>query len=444
MRQGKQMKIFDKLKKCNFGIICALKRFEEERELNVLRLLWHHKYLGCKEWTMKKLSVFLLATVFIFGLAVQAGAQEQGPHQVFMDAFSVDDTVITFDDVADPSGCTLIANQYIDEYGVSFAGDGVSFSEGLFGDPYYSSSVISLLAATNFNVCDLFSGGGTSEPFKPISVTFNEPVTRVGFLGFTLDGTITVTPIRDGVAGQSVSVYTCFTPDAFCEVSKAQFIGIEDLDGIDAIVIEGDGAAFVGNELWIDDLTFGGTVDTGPAVVKVKVNIKPPDCLGARIAIDEKNEEWVNFKSKGVTPVVIMGNEAYDVTAIDPDTILLQGVEPVRWALEDAVHCNAEYGDGMVDLTLKFNTQDLVQAIRDSVEPENLQDGSSVSLKLTGELYDLTPIENDGDLRVTTIMKGKHRHEKRGRGNMHPEHDRGHHKGWDNNRGYHKGLKNHQ
>jgi hypothetical protein len=374
---------------------------------------------------MKKLSVLLLATVFVFGLVVQAGAQ-------VTDGVDAGDQLIDFlydaeGQLIGPCGAAIAEYKW-DAYGVSFSDNlypEIFFSRFTFGSPE---------PVSNFSTCPF----DPSSEGQPVIVTFDPPVTHVEFIGVSPnfdEGGITVTPFRDDAAGTPVFFKT--------PPGGATSISIMDPLGIDMIQIEGNGyyagAQFI---FWIDDLTFGGSVDT---VTRVKVNIKPPDCLGARIAMDEKR---INGKSKGVTPVVIMGDETYDVTAINPEKVLLQGVEPVRWALEDAVHCNAEYGDGMLDLTLKFNTQQLVQAMRDSLDAEDLkdlEDGMPVSLNLnlTGELYDGTPIESDGDLRVTIVMKGKHQHENRGRGNMHPEHDRGHHKGWHNNRGHHKGWKNH-
>lgn len=371
---------------------------------------------------MKKLSVLLLATVFVFGLVVQAGAQEQGPHVVSKDAFD-GDPVITFDEFAAPYDpathpdgydCwvdpqippALIGMQYMSEFGVSFSGL-------LYGENSWAPIFFTKFAASNFNVCEFYNEIGTAG--APITVKFDPPVTRVGFLGLSPYGEITVTPFRDGVA-------TGYLPPVSAPFYEQTFIGIEDSDGIDEIKIEGSGQLGKVSIFWIDDLTFGRPTD-----IQVKVNIKPPNCLEARIPF--------NVKSKGVTPVVIIGGGSYDVSEIDPATVRLQGVEPVHYAIENASHCGAEKGDGELDLTLKFDTKTLVDAIKNSLdEGDTLEDGEPVFLNLTGNLFDGTPIRDDGGLFVTIIVKEKHEHENRGRGNMHPLHDRGHHKGWDKNR----------
>jgi hypothetical protein len=127
------------------------------------------------------------------------------------------------------------------------------------------------------------------------------------------------------------------------------------------------------------------------------VDIKPGSC---------KNP--VNVKSQGVLPVVVMGTDLLDVTMIDPSTILLEGVPPLRWALEDVgspmgepeegeePDCSAgETPDGMMDLVLKFSTQAILAAIGP------VEDGDLVPLILTGDTEDFPVIGQD----VITIIK---------------------------------------
>ena len=62
----------------------------------------------------------------------------------------------------------------------------------------------------------------------------------------------------------------------------------------------------------------------GPHNLDVPVDIKPTSCPNP-----------LNVKSKGVLPVAILGTVDFDVSDIDPATVLLEGVPPLRWALED-------------------------------------------------------------------------------------------------------------
>ncbi|MDL1976430.1 MAG: hypothetical protein LWX55_17015 [Deltaproteobacteria bacterium] len=83
------------------------------------------------------------------------------------------------------------------------------------------------------------------------------------------------------------------------------------------------------------------------------------------------------MKSKGVLPVAILGTEDFHVEAIDPEAILLsregieEGIAPIRYSYEDVATpfegelcgCHDRNGDGYMDLTLKFETQELIEQL---------------------------------------------------------------------------------
>jgi hypothetical protein len=90
-----------------------------------------------------------------------------------------------------------------------------------------------------------------------------------------------------------------------------------------------------------------------------------------------------NVKQPGVLPVAIMGTDELDVTLIDPATITLAGVAPLRWSFEDvstAYDCSIEAGDGYLDLVLHFDAQEIVLVLGE------VMDGDLVTLKLIGRL----------------------------------------------------------
>jgi hypothetical protein len=160
-------------------------------------------------------------------------------------------------------------------------------------------------------------------------------------------------------------------------------------------------ATISGNQA-IFDVTDGGSLDEDfmvngeivepsvlavPAHPEVAVDIKPGSCPNP-----------VNVNSRGVLPVAILGTNDLDVTTIDPGTIRLSGVSPLRWALEDvatpyepligkqtANDCTDAGPDGLTDLTLKFNTQELVQSLELLLGRE-LEDGEAVVVRLSGNL----------------------------------------------------------
>ncbi len=154
--------------------------------------------------------------------------------------------------------------------------------------------------------------------------------------------------------------------DWFDEVSDV-IVANQDLDGsfihINPIITEGDNSPNL-RAAWAM-LTLERVVPT--IELSVYVDIKPGSCPNP-----------LNLKSKGVLPVAILGTEDFDVTTIDPATIILTregyeetGVSPLRWAYEDVAtpfegelcECHDLNGDGYLDLTIKFDTQELVSAL---------------------------------------------------------------------------------
>jgi hypothetical protein len=132
-------------------------------------------------------------------------------------------------------------------------------------------------------------------------------------------------------------------------------------------------------------------------IIPVAIDIKPQSCPNP-----------LNTKSKGVLPVAILGTEDFDVITVDPATVLLEGVAPLRWSFEDVstpvdpeadtCECTTEGADGYMDMTLKFDTQSIVAALG------MVEDGEVRVLALTGMTYDGMPIE--GKDCVVIIHKG--------------------------------------
>jgi predicted extracellular nuclease len=126
----------------------------------------------------------------------------------------------------------------------------------------------------------------------------------------------------------------------------------------------------------------------------VTVDILPESC-----------ENPFNVKAKGVLPVAILGTAELDVNQIDPESITLAGVSPVRWSYEDVAtlgDCPSKKGDGYLDLVLHFDAQEIVTVLGE------VYDGQIVTLKLIGYLFPEfggTPVV--GEDMVWIIKKGK-------------------------------------
>jgi hypothetical protein len=115
--------------------------------------------------------------------------------------------------------------------------------------------------------------------------------------------------------------------------------------------------------------------DTGSCVQRIDVlkrivflDIHPTSCPNP-----------VNISGNGVIPAAILGTANFDVTQIDPTSIQLWGpgcdggpVSPIRFDYDDVstpytgnaqCGCNTLGGDGFLDLTLKFDKQQVVNAL---------------------------------------------------------------------------------
>jgi hypothetical protein len=149
------------------------------------------------------------------------------------------------------------------------------------------------------------------------------------------------------------------------------------------------------NGQWLSggwDYTTIGELNTAWAILILSPIVLPG--LETTVAVDIKPQSCpnpLNPKSKGVIPVAILGAEDFDVTQVEPASVLLEGVAPLRWNLEDvatpfegektgAYDCTTEGRDGFMDLTLKFATQAVVAALGE------VNDGDVLVLTLTGNL----------------------------------------------------------
>ncbi len=165
----------------------------------------------------------------------------------------------------------------------------------------------------------------------------------------------------------------------------------------------GDSYIIAGNQL---TLNMGVDPDAGdwirvvtlasPPVTELAIDIKPGSCPNP-----------FNVNSMGVLPVAILGMEDFDVSDIDVATVTLEGVAPIRFDYEDVAtpfegelcDCHEEGADGYLDLTLKFDTQEIMEALGP------VADGEELALILTCELIDGTPLQGSDCIRI--IKKNK-------------------------------------
>jgi hypothetical protein len=167
-----------------------------------------------------------------------------------------------------------------------------------------------------------------------------------------------------------------------------------------------------GNRAWtmgmgigkISDVAKGTSQSVWPVRdgIPVPVDVKPGSCPNP-----------LNMKSRGILPVAILGSADLDVEQIDTATVRLEGVAPIRSSIEDVgtpfepysgkedclFDCVDWGADGLMDLTLKFRTQDIVSALGDG------QTEGCALFNLTGNLkqeYGGTPFQGEDVVKVLT------------------------------------------
>jgi hypothetical protein len=233
------------------------------------------------------------------------------------------------------------------------------------------------------------SGGPSIEDAIVASITGG--VETLSNITLTLsgdDGDFVVIPWSQTITGIWTSddspVIGCFDFDATAPLSE----GTADFD----MVLLGNGAE-------LDRACVSLTT-----TIQVAVDIKPTSCPNP-----------LNVGSNGVLPVAIVGTQDFDVTHVDPGTVKLIGVDPLRCSYEDVctpyypflgketqLSCTEEGPDGFLDLTLKFDMQQVVEALG------IVADQDVLVLTLEGKLFDEyggVPIV--GEDVVIILKKGK-------------------------------------
>ncbi len=104
--------------------------------------------------------------------------------------------------------------------------------------------------------------------------------------------------------------------------------------------------------------------------MQIHFDIKPGSCPNPLNAMNRSGH------GKAVLPTAILGTDDFDVHEIDPATITLNGVAPVRWSYEDvgtpvdktedSCACSENGPDGYEDLALKFDRQAIISSLETS------------------------------------------------------------------------------
>jgi hypothetical protein len=206
-------------------------------------------------------------------------------------------------------------------------------------------------------------------------------------------GTFVISP------GALLNVTTKFTGDTSCDPTgeiSFELSGVGTIGGYEGyhVFIR---ARYTGNPTLSDSdpQTLADSFDENGFV---SLSISPP------AALDIKPGSCVNpfnVRTRGVLPVALLGSDLVDVSKIDPSSILLEGVPPLRWAFEDVAgpgDCGGDTPDGYMDLVLKFSSREILTAL------DEVADGDEILLTLTADL-DVSADDDDGDVSVPLIAQ---------------------------------------
>jgi hypothetical protein len=193
-------------------------------------------------------------------------------------------------------------------------------------------------------------------------------------------------------------------PTAFANIAaQGGLSGLHDGSGNLAAVSQG-----TPDELGVYDLT--GTLVGGPWDIDAQTGEN--GALGVAVCLGEGGlvgyfdikpgscPNPFNCKSKGVLPTALLGTMDFDVTLVDPASLMIAradgmggSVAPIRFNYDDVgtpflgelCDCHALEGDGFMDMTIKFKTQELVSGL--------MLEGMTgeLELVLSGMLMDGTP-----------------------------------------------------
>jgi len=153
-------------------------------------------------------------------------------------------------------------------------------------------------------------------------------------------------------------------------------------------------------------ISLTGTALVPPSLLPLHLDIKPGGCPNP-----------FNRNSNGVTPVSLLGTSTFDVHTINLSTVVMSRADGVggvvhphegppgpHTVFEDTgtpfdgeeCGCTSAEGDGIVDLSMKFTSQEMVSAM----QLNDLPNGALVTLRVTGQLNDGTGFTSSDCIRL--------------------------------------------
>ena len=352
------------------------------------------------------IAIVALVAVAVFALADSSPVREAHAQLPLGDiVFIVDESSSMGADIADVrNNVNNIANQLgasVDfQLGLVGFGDGTHFGAPFSGAAHIHQALTSDVPTFQNAVNQLVASGGFEPGFSATVLGMSDP------MGFRQGAGVCSIIITDEDADISPSAPET-KADALAALNSrgAVFLGIVDLNSGNTAADYGpsvgslseatggqvfDLIAFRADPQPVLDAIIAECIESilEPQFIEVPVDIKPTSCRNP-----------LRADGRGVLPVAILGTDDFDVTQVDVSTVALEGVSPLRSSLRDvatpfepftgkvdAFDCTDEGPDGFLDLTLKFDTQEVIAALGP------VADGDVLVLQLTANLLDGTPI----------------------------------------------------
>lgn len=142
------------------------------------------------------------------------------------------------------------------------------------------------------------------------------------------------------------------------------------------------GVTYTSNENFVGTDSFTYTIIDGKggvATATVFVTVNP-----GRLGIDIKpgsSPNSINLGSNGVVPVAILSTETFDATALNPETVFLEGTGVALRGKGNKYMSHSEdvNGDAIADLIVQIQTENL--------DPERFQDGTAlITVESNGQI----------------------------------------------------------
>jgi hypothetical protein len=243
--------------------------------------------------------------------------------------------------------------------------DGYYWAAGVWVEPGYCGELLcngwgdTGLEIFDFPITRLSSGSAslTINTRTPATYSWFQQVTLGVYINNEFIGTVTTAG-----RGQELNVSLEFSSELLTEGNNNIFI------------VYNQGIVSYGRMTQVPWVSI--TYSSYPEIIPVMVDIKPGSYPNS-----------INLKSKGKLPVAILTTNDFDVSIINPETVIFSDAPVFRWIMEDVDE------DGDIDLLFHFKTQ-LLNLNKDSTEAI-----------LTGRTFDEILFEGSDMVKIVGILK---------------------------------------